>query len=73
MRARSALVVLSAVLGLLLAARGAVEALACARPVAIVTVFAGAFGAGAALVAAVYQHRLRQERVRFSLIDRRDP
>jgi hypothetical protein len=49
MRIPPRLVLVSALLGVVLAVAGAVEALACARPVAVVTVFAGAFGAGAAL------------------------
>jgi hypothetical protein len=57
MRSRPVVIVISAVLGLFVAALGAVDALSCARPVAIVTVFAGAFGAGAALVAALHERR----------------
>ena len=58
-RHRLTLLLLSAVLGFGLALAGAASALACARPVEVVTVFAGAFGSGAALVAALREYRDR--------------
>lgn len=58
-RPRSALLLVSAALGLLVAILSAYSALASARVVEVVGVFAGAFGAGATLVQAVHEHRGR--------------
>lgn len=51
-RHRPALLLVSAVIGVVIAIVGAASAIEWARPVDVVAIFAGAFGSGATLVAA---------------------
>lgn len=56
-RHRRTLLLVSAVLGLMLALASAVPMLDTARAVDVLALFGGAFGAGAAFVAAIHQRR----------------
>jgi hypothetical protein len=59
-RNRTTWLLVSAVAGLSAALAGAASALDTTRLVEIISIFAGAFGAGAALVSAVYERRATQ-------------
>jgi hypothetical protein len=56
-RHRPTLLLIGALAGLVIAAQGASSLLASARAVDVVTVFAGAFGAGAALADALHSRK----------------
>jgi hypothetical protein len=56
------LLLISAVAGVVAAMFGAVSMIDIARPVELVILFAGAFGSGAALVAALYEYRAKVPR-----------
>ncbi len=62
MKNKGIIFVISAFISTMIALIGTVDALSSVRTVTIISVFAGAFGAGASVVSAVYNFRLASQR-----------